>query len=164
MTDASTPKVGKPRMFGGHLEPKPLPWAWAAGQLDRAFNYWIATTRPDGRPHTRPVWGLWLDGAFWFTTGSLAAGNLAQQSAITVHLESGNESVIIEGVAEQVTDSTLLETFKHAYGVKYHGWEIDPGDPTYCVQPQVAFGWFADGSGLDNGALFNSTATRWTFD
>ena len=28
--------------------------------------------RSDGRPHTRPVWGVWLDGAFWFSTGSLA--------------------------------------------------------------------------------------------
>jgi len=64
---------------------------------------WIATTRPDGQPHSRPVWGVWLDITFYFSTGSLATQNLAAQSAITVHLESGNEVVIIEGTAQQVT-------------------------------------------------------------
>jgi len=69
------PKPSRPRMFGGHLEPSRLPWSWAEHRLTTARNYWIATTRPNGRPHSRPVWGVYLDGSFHFNTGSVAAGN-----------------------------------------------------------------------------------------
>ena len=91
------PEASSPRMFGGPIGSANLPWAWATERLSRAHNYWIATTRPAGQPHSRPVWGVWLDTAFYFSTGSLAAQNLAVQPAITVHLESGSEVVIIEG-------------------------------------------------------------------
>src|SRR5207302_7821785 len=103
------PEPSQPRMFGGHLEPVRLPWKWATERLSRARNYWIATTRQDGQPHSRPVWGVWLDDAFYFSTGSLAAQNLAANPAITVHLESGSEVVIIEGAAEVVGGADLGE-------------------------------------------------------
>jgi pyridoxamine 5'-phosphate oxidase-like protein len=45
-----------------------LPWTWARRRLVAAHNYWISTTRPDGRPHAMPVWGLWLDETFLFST------------------------------------------------------------------------------------------------
>ncbi len=42
-----------------------LEWSWATERLMKAHNYWLATTRPDGRPHCMPVWGIWLeDGLF----------------------------------------------------------------------------------------------------
>jgi nitroimidazol reductase NimA-like FMN-containing flavoprotein (pyridoxamine 5'-phosphate oxidase superfamily) len=31
--------------------------------------YWLATVRPDGRPHVMPLLRLSLDGAFYFITG-----------------------------------------------------------------------------------------------
>src|SRR6266487_5702436 len=98
------PEVSQPRMFGGYMGSAKLPWTWATERLNRARNYWIATTRPDGKPHSRPVWGVWLNNSFYFSTGSLAAQNLATRPIITVHLESGSEVVIIEGVAELVSD------------------------------------------------------------
>ncbi|MDQ3363669.1 MAG: pyridoxamine 5'-phosphate oxidase family protein [Actinomycetota bacterium] len=152
-------------MFGGHLDPVLLPWGWAAQHLAKARNYWIATTRPDGRPHCRPVWGVWLDGAFYFSTGSLAAENLAVNPEITVHLESGSEVVIVEGVAEEVAENALLRRVVDTYNPKY-GWELDPDSlpgPFYAVRPRVAFGWVSDPSGLDGGAAFHGTATRWKF-
>ena len=159
------PEPSQPRMFGGYLEPVRLPWQWAMERLIRARNYWIATTRPDGQPHSRPVWGIWLDEAFYFSTGSLAAQNLAVNPAITVHLESGSEVVIIEGSAEPVSDATLVERVVGLYNQKYH-WDVDPNNvpgPFYAVRPQVAFGWLSDESGLDRGAAFHGTATRWRF-
>jgi len=39
-----------------------LPWSFALERLEKARNYWVATTRPDGRPHTVPVWGVLVDG------------------------------------------------------------------------------------------------------
>ena len=162
---SSEPRPDQPRMFGGHLEPVRLPWRWAAERLTRARNYWIATTRPDGRPHSRPVWGVWLDDSFYFSTGSLAAQNLAVNAAITVHLESGSEVVIIEGVAETVNDVALVERVVSTYNAKYH-WDVDPNNlpgPFYAIRPRVAFGWVSDESGFDGGAAFHGTATRWKF-
>ena len=40
-----------------------LRWNWAAERLEQARNYWVSTSRPDGRPHAMPVWGIWLDDA-----------------------------------------------------------------------------------------------------
>jgi hypothetical protein len=159
------PVASRPRMFGGHPEPVPLPWAWAEARLRAAPHYWVATTRPDGRPHSRPVWGVWLDGAVWFGTGSLAVGNLAENPEVTVHLESGGEVVIVEGRAEPVSDPARLGPVLDAYNRKYH-WDLDlaslPG-PFHAVRPRVAFGWVSDPTGLDRGSAFQGTATRWQF-
>jgi len=160
-----TPEASRPRMFGGHLEPVRLPWTWAAARLATARNYWIATTCPTGQPHARPVWGVWREDTFYFSTGSRAAQNLAANPAITLHLESGSEVVIIEGVAEMVADLSLVEQVVGLYNAKYH-WDLDPSQlpgPFYAVRPGVAFGWLSDESGLDRGAAFHGTATRWRF-
>ena len=159
------PEPDQPRMFGVHLEPLRLPWKWATERLAAARNYWIATTRPDGRPHSRPVWGVWLDDSFYFSTGSLAAQNLAVNPEIAVHLESGSEVVIIEGMAETVSDVALVERVVSIYNAKYH-WDVDPNNlpgSFYAVRPRVAFGWVSDESGFDGGAAFHGTATRWRF-
>jgi general stress protein 26 len=164
-SDPSEPTASAPRMYGGTPEPMRLPWRWATTRLEAARTYWIATTRPDGRPHARPVWGVWLDNAFFFSTGSLAARNLATQPAITVHLESGEEVVIVEGVAEVAQGEDLLQRVGAHYDAKYQ-WD-DPDtddDPFYVVHPQVAFGWVEDSTGQDGGAAFRGTATRWQFE
>ena len=44
-----------------------LPWSWAVERLTRSHDYWVATVRPDGRPHVMPVWGIWMDDALWFS-------------------------------------------------------------------------------------------------
>jgi hypothetical protein len=150
-------------MFGRvGLDPVPLPWSWARQRLRLARNYWIATTRPDGRPHTRPVWGVWHQDAFYFSTGSLAAENLRHGSALTVHLESGAEVLILEGDARPLTNTALDRELVSAYNEKY-GWDLDPDQDSgwYEVRPDRAFGWLADDTGADRGAAFHGTATRW---
>lgn len=161
------PETSQPRMFTipGPLEPARLPWTWAVTQFEEACSYWIATTRPDGRPHSRPVWGIWLDETFYFNTVSSASRNLATNPAITVHLESGSRVVIIEGVAETVSDPALVQRLVSLFSRKYHGivesnWLAEP---FHAVHPHVAFGWLADASGRDGGAYFQGTATRWRF-
>ena len=165
MAEPIEPRANRPRMFGGPPEPVTLLWAWAVERLTSSRNYWIATTRLDDRPHARPVWGVWLDGAFYFSTGSLAAVHLPHRPEITVHLESGNEVVILEGRARIVDDRVLLVRVVEAYNPKYH-WDMDPDEllgPFYEVRPRVAFGWISDESGLDGGSAFHGTATRWPF-
>lgn len=159
------PEASPPRMFGGSVGSAQIPWSWATERLGRARTYWIATTRPAGQPHSRPVWGVWLDNALYFSTGSLAARNLVAQPAITVHLESGNEVVIIEGVAHQLDDASLLERVVGLYNQKYH-WNLDPNQlpgPFYAVYPRVAFGWHFEDADLNPESSILGNATRWRF-
>jgi len=61
----------------------------------------------DGLPHAVPVWGVWVDGALYFGTDrrSRKARNLATNQGAVVHLESGDDAVILEGFAEEITSS-----------------------------------------------------------
>lgn len=127
--------------------------------LVAARNYWVATARPDGRPHASPVWGLWLDGAFLFATdpASQKGRNLAANPDLVVHLESGDDVVILEGRAEEVADPSLLERFTEAYEDKYQVRpEVDPAQSgVYRLRPRVVFAW--------RERDFPTSATRWRF-
>ncbi|MFF5987217.1 pyridoxamine 5'-phosphate oxidase family protein [Prauserella flavalba] len=152
-------------MFGQPAPPgELLPWDWAERRLVAAVNYWIATAGPAGRPHCRPVWGVWLPDGFWFSTGSVSARNLSVNAEITVHLESGQEVVIVEGTAREVRDQPSLHAMCEAYGPKYdypvaptpEGTVADSsgtGGPAYLVTPRAVFGWDAD----------MTSPTKWTF-
>lgn len=56
-----------PREYG--KPKKPLDWTAVRQDLERATAYWLATVRADGRPHTVPLDGLWVDDV-WFYGGS----------------------------------------------------------------------------------------------
>jgi len=106
-----------------------------------------------------PVWGLWFDEAFYFSTdrNSQKGRNLASNPALTVHLESGDDAVILEGIAEEVNDPADFSQFADAYGRKYQ-WRLEygkPGSVVYALRPCVAFAW----SERD----FTRSATRWIF-
>jgi hypothetical protein len=137
-----------------------LPWEWAVERLEQARNYWVATTRPDGRPHSMPVWGIWLDGAFFFDSGrnSAKTRNLAANPAIVVHLESGDETVILEGLAEPVLDAELERGVDEAYGAKYDFTPDSSGeaDPWFAVRPRRAYVWTESG--------YPGSATQFDFD
>ncbi len=138
-----------------------LPWEWASERLSVSHNYLVATTRPDGRPHMMPVWGLWLDNAFYFSTGrkSRKARNLSANPNCVISTENSEEAVIIEGIAQETTDRGLLQTFYEAYKAKYDWDLVQMGfanEPVYIVRPRVAFGI--------RERDFTSSATRWIFD
>jgi Pyridoxamine 5'-phosphate oxidase len=157
------PTADLPTMFGQTMGADPMPWAWAEARLVEAENYWICTTRPDGRPHARPVWAVWLDQRLAFSTGSLAAANLARSPEISVHLESGEEVVIVEGTATELADPARVRAIVAIYNDKYR-WDLDPDalpGPFYDVIPRVAFGWRANSWGDRGPGDLQTTATRW---
>ena len=136
-----------------------LPWDWATDRLTRAHTYWVATSSEDGSPHVMPVWGVWLDGVFCFSTGeqSRKARNLAENPKCVIACELGQDQIMIEGVAELIIGSELNRRFADEYGPKYD-WNMEGFDePVYVVRPTTVFGFTtADGA-------FTSTATRWRF-
>ena len=158
------PKTQRPEMPGGYLDSKLLAWPWAEIRLVESRNYWVTSVAPGGKPHARPVWGVWLDGCLYFSSGSRIRSNLERRSAISVNLESGDECVILEGEAAVVDDEALTRRIAAAYNEKYH-WnlEAEPGE-FFEVRPRIVLGWLCDGSGRDGGALFSQTATRWSFE
>ncbi len=97
----------------------------AFGQVNLALRanrtIWLATTRPDGRPHVAPVWFLWDGHRACFSTGTRTqkAVNLRGQSWAVLHLGDGDEVVMLEGPAAPVTDPARLHALDEAYGDKY---------------------------------------------
>ena len=135
-----------------------LPWKWAAKTLTESREYWIVTVRPDGRPHAMIIWGLWFDGAFWFGTGGKTqkARNLSKNPNCVVGTQNAAEAVILEGVAELVTDAGLRRKLEPTSLSKYGMSGGDGSDPLYRVRPTRVFGLIEKS--------FPKTATRWTFN
>src|SRR5258708_31893605 len=111
-TKHATPKSSRPYMPGyGILNASEgrglLAWDWDVERLAKARNYWVATTCPDGRPHCVPVWGVWLDDAFYFSSGAKAR-NLAANPNCVVCPEDGTQAVSLEGIAEQIADAPTI--------------------------------------------------------
>jgi hypothetical protein len=112
------------------------------------------------------VWGVWLDETLYFGGGRTRwARNLAANPAVVVHLESGDDVVIVEGIAEWVTDRVRIKRAGRAGAVKYEGAE-DTGDDTstdarndtggegiFVLRPRVVYAW----------SQFPKNATRWRF-
>ncbi len=128
-----TPVPGRPLMPDSYgLAPwdftAPRDWAEVTAKIAAARNYWVTSTSAAGRPHAAPVWGLWFEGAVCFSTGddSRKARNLAARPDVVVHLESGDDVVLIEGTVESITDAATLERFADAYDAKYGVRPIPP--------------------------------------
>jgi nitroimidazol reductase NimA-like FMN-containing flavoprotein (pyridoxamine 5'-phosphate oxidase superfamily) len=157
----SQPKVDRPFAPGyGIVGPEDgkglLPWSWVAKQMSACRTFWVATVHASqARPHLMPVWGVWIDDAFFFSTGrkSRKGQNLAANPACTVVNDDGEEAVIVEGTAEELKDAAALERVAAAYTKKY---KMDPrgmGEPIFKVRPSKVFGFIEKS--------FPQSATRW---
>jgi hypothetical protein len=150
-----------PADYGLKARKQYLPFTHAAERLTKSRNYWICTSRPDGRPHSIPVWGFWIDGAFYFGTGraSRKARNLAHNGAVSIHLDSGDDVVILEGTAVEVdlTDKLIVKKVDAASRAKYKMPQmLGPEVALYSVRPRVVLAWTEKD--------FPNNATRWEFD
>ena len=99
-----------------------------AERLRDERNVWMATVRPDGRPHLAPVWFVYVDDRLWIGTGagSVRARNLIANPAATVSLESGDAPVVAEGVVV-VHPSERPAAVVEAFAAKY-SWDITVDD------------------------------------
>jgi nitroimidazol reductase NimA-like FMN-containing flavoprotein (pyridoxamine 5'-phosphate oxidase superfamily) len=139
-----------------------LPWSYVEDRLRAASNYWITTVGPEVQPHARPVDGVWVDGALCFggSPQTRWVRNLMANPAISVHLSSEAEAIILEGTAEHVTDpshplaapSTAASRAKYP---QYYSGETPSFRPFWAVRPTTAFAWTLEG--------FPRGATRWRF-
>lgn len=100
-----------------------LDWATVDARLGEAEHYWLATVRPDGRPHVVPLDGLWLEGRWWFggSPGAVKHRNLLAEPRASLHLDDAVAAVIVEGSCAIVTPSQewaehLAASSKAKYG------------------------------------------------
>jgi hypothetical protein len=159
------------------------PWAVALERLENPApgqNHWLATVRPDGRPHLMPIIAFWIDGAFHFLAGegTQKGRNLAADDRCvigTANLTMPSLDLIVEGRAKPLTDEATVRRLAAEFGGE--GWPLEArgsevygphgptaGPPPYKIyrleptkiigQPGM-FGMFEDDRNLK--------PTRWTF-
>ena len=102
---------------------KLVSWDEVDRRLAEAEHYWLATVRPDGRPHVVPVDGLWVDGRLHFggVASTVWQRNMAHDPRVTVHLDDSVAAVIVEGrcaieVPGQAGAQALVVASKAKYG------------------------------------------------
>lgn len=157
VTEVSRPQPGV--YFGppdrGFLNWDTLLWRFAA-----EHSYWLATSAP--RPHTMPVWGVWLHNSFQFSTypQSRKAQNLRANPFANVHAADPEAVMILECNVTEVTQDADLQAFVDEYNPKY-AWDFDLDqvrNGVFALVPHTAFAWAAGA-----GEKFHNTATRWRF-
>ena len=119
-----------------------LEWSWAVGRLREARRYWLATTHADGSAHLRVVWAAWVRDRLAFSTGRATrkARNLAAEPRCSLAIEAGDESLVVEGVAEEVTEAALIREADAAYVAKYGSSMLIGDSPVFSVRPLVVIG------------------------
>jgi general stress protein 26 len=113
----------------------PVGWDETLAVLEAAELFWIATVRADGRPHVTPLVAVWLDGAVHFSSGvaEQKVVNLTGNPQVTLTTGcsdwDGGLDVVVEGVAIQVTEATMLERLAGVWATKWDGrWQWRVGD------------------------------------
>lgn len=161
------PRADRPDIPYGLMGPDEgaglLPWSRVSDRLRNAYVYWVATASSAGRPHAVPVWGVWLDETLYFSNGptTRTGRSLAVDPAVSVHLESGEDVVIIEGDVEAIADRAMARKLSAVYRAKY-AWREPVPPPWWALRPRVAFAWLCPSIGLSE-SVFAGSATRWTF-
>ena len=152
-----------------------IPWSRAVKALESEKppngTTFLATTRPDGRPHMAGVGAMWDDGKMYIVSGpgTRKSRNLAENPNCAVALSLPGLDLVIEGVAARVTEETTLHRLAKRYadegwpatvedGAFTHEYSAPSAGPppwyVYAITPTQAFGV---ASAEPHGA------TRWRF-
>jgi nitroimidazol reductase NimA-like FMN-containing flavoprotein (pyridoxamine 5'-phosphate oxidase superfamily) len=154
----------------------PVPWSRAREALEgskaRQHTPFLATTRPDGRPHVAGVGAIWEDDRIYFVSGAgtRKSKNLAANPACAVSMSLDGIDLVLEGNAQRVTDDATLQRLAKRYAEE--GWpaRVEEGAFTYdysapsagpppwdlyVMQPRTVYGVLSAEPG---------GATRWRFD
>jgi hypothetical protein len=153
----------------------PIPWSRALQALEAAdprARCFLATTRPDGRPHVAGIGPLWDHGKLYFVSGpqTRKSRNLAQNAHCSIAMALTDIDLAIEGVAERVTDDATLRRVAKRYA--------DQGWPATAEAGALTAPFSAPSAGPAPWNLFSLTpatvfavltsepggATRWRFD
>jgi hypothetical protein len=154
----------------------PIPWSRALEALEstdpKSRTSFLATTRPDGRPHLAGIGAVWEDDRVYFVSGpgTRKSRNVDEHPAVSISFALTGLDLVVEGEARRVTDDATLQHVASRYARE--GWPArvvdgaftydysapSAGPPpwyVYEVVPTTAFGVLSTEPG---------GATRWRFD
>jgi uncharacterized pyridoxamine 5'-phosphate oxidase family protein len=140
-----------------------MPWEDVVERIAAARNYWLATTSDSGRPHLRPVDGVFVDGALCFggAPETRWVQHLQARPEVSMSLPDDDQAVILEGTAELVSDPDLPLSVALApaniakYPQYFQGDEPAAFLPFWCLRPTRVYAWSLTG--------FPAHATRFDF-
>src|SRR5215212_9722976 len=116
----------------------PVDWNGVLEKLDagsapapdahNARTKWLCTVNEDGSPHVTAVGAVWLDGTFWFQTGSgtRKQHNVARDPRCSFALSIRDADVVVEGDAARVTDPSAVARVAKVWADG--GWPAEPDD------------------------------------
>lgn len=155
-------------------------WSLAESKLAQAETVWLATTRPDGRPHVVPRWGVWLDNQFFYDgapttrhvrnlTAHGSPGDRCNdpdnpRGAMTLHSESGTDVVIVNGTSGPTPAPSpwLAVQLAAAFHAKYKSQGFAPSWDAWSGQDAGGLCRFAPVDALA-WANFPTDMTRWVW-
>ena len=164
-TENHAPTADRPRMPSEYGVPKSrsglLDWSHVERRLTEARVYWVATIAPGGRPHVRPLDGLYVEGRLYVggSPETRWVRNLEGNPEASVNLDAAPDVVILEGVFERPRpDPGLAARLAAASNAKYPEYGMKPSDyegpGVLAFRPRVAFAW----------AAFPKDVTRFRFE
>lgn len=161
-----TPKITRPKLPKGYVD-QPVSyvtWNWVAEQLTESKNYWLCSVRPNGRPHVVPRWCVYVDGKIYYdgSPETRHARNIMENPNVSLHLESGNEVIILEGTSAPAGKPALQlgKKLSQAYRKKYKadGYSPKPNQwdegGLYIFTPRQCIAW----------SRFTQDPTKFVFD
>src|SRR5215212_10108738 len=98
----------------------PVDWAAVVEKLEagsapapdamNARTTWLCSVNEDGSPHVTAVGALWLDGTYWFQTGSgtRKGRNVTRDPRCAMAVSIQDADVVVEGDAVRVTDPSAV--------------------------------------------------------
>lgn len=146
-------------------DPVRIAWSHDERRLGGSRIYWLATVRPDGRPHIAPVWGVWMDNHLYFSTGlsTVKGCNLRANRHAALHLDNSEDVLIVEGTVEMIRDDVVRQRVDEAFAAKYV--TIRSGKPyslamngeaqLWAFAPSHALGWWE--------MAMDATSRRWSW-
>ena len=128
-----------------------MTWIEVADRLAAARTYWLGSTTPSGAPHAAPVWGVVTGETLhlYSERSTVKARNLAADPRVVIHLESGEDVLIVRGVAEDLGRPAAVPSVVAALAAKYTRPEdrqylpdCDPDfDVVWAIRPRSAMAW-----------------------
>lgn len=115
---------------------EPFPWSRVREQLEAGSlpqgperandrTFWLATVRPDGRPHSTAFGGMWLDDRVYLVSGpeTRKSRNLSANPACVVTVSLDDVDLVLEGSARRTTEPATLERVAGAY--RDQAWPVE---------------------------------------
>ena len=137
-------QLGIPPEYGAPS--KLLDWASVDARLAEATHYWLATVRPDGRPHVVPLDGLWIDRRYYFggVASTVKHANLMANPRATVHLEDAGAATIVEGTCAITLPSEEQAEALVAASISKYGYAPPIGaylSGVWALSPSRVLAW-----------------------